>query len=301
MNSGKEIKILCTLGPASMNRRVITRLSEAGVDIFRFNLSHIIEKDVCPMIDSVRACSNVPICLDTEGAQVRTGYMQGKVLVKEGEIIEICSKPVMGTSKIFNLTPMNVVVQLSVGDLISIDFDTALVRVIEKKRISLRAVVLYDGHILSNKGVRIVNRFLKLDPLTKKDIAVVQKGMKAGIRHVALSFANSPEDVQTLRRLCPPDVFVMSKIESHQGLINLDKILDVSDAILIDRGDLSKEESIVAIPFLQKHVIGRANEKKKPVYVATNLLESMINYHSPTRAEVNDVINTLYLIIVQFL
>lgn len=276
-----------------MNKRVITRLSEAGVDVFRFNLSHIDAKDVPSMMASVRACSEVPICLDTEGAQVRTGRMKGKVLVKEGETIEICSKPVLGSSTMFSLTPEEVVSHLLPGDLISLDFDTALLRVIKKQGNKATVMVLYDGHILSNKGARIVNRHIKLAPFTKKDVAVIQKGMKAGIKHVALSFANSPEDVLALRRLCKPDVFIISKIESHQGLLNLDKILDVSDAILIDRGDLSKEESIVAIPFLQKYVIERANTKKKPVYVATNLLESMINYRSPTRAEVNDVINTL--------
>src|ERR1700733_1289885 len=97
MSLEKDIKILCTLGPTSMNKRVITRMSEAGVDVFRFNLSHISEKDIDQLIESVRVCSDVPICLDTEGAQVRTGQMQGKVLVKEGQMVDICARSLMGT------------------------------------------------------------------------------------------------------------------------------------------------------------------------------------------------------------
>lgn len=293
MTSDKKIKILCTLGPGSMNKRVISRLSEAGVDVFRFNLSHIKGPDIASLIKYVRTCSDVPICLDTEGAQVRTGEMKGKVFVQEGSLVEICAEPTIGDNRVFCLTPDVVVPQLGMGDLISIDFDTALLRVIKKKKKSVYAVVLYDGYILGNKGVRVVNKAISLPPLTKKDIAVIEKGIKMGIRHVALSFANSREDVLKLRNLCPKDTFVMSKIESHTALLNLEGILEVSDAILIDRGDLSKEESIVAIPFLQKHVIEKANKKGKPVYVATNLLESMVSYRSPTRAEVNDVINTL--------
>jgi ATP sulfurylase len=268
-------------------------LSEIGVDIFRFNLSHISEKDFVPFLKCVRSCSDVPVCIDTEGAQVRTGQMDGRVTVKEHDRITIRSGSGVGNSRSMCITPDNVLPNLDVGDLISVDFDTALLRVMRKKSDSVIASVLYDGYILSNKGVRIVNRTLPLPPLTAKDISVIRAGIKLGVRHVALSFANSGKDVKQLRGLCPNEVFVISKIESRCGLDNLDDILDLSDAVLIDRGDLSKEESIVSIPFLQKHIIEKAKKKDRPVYVATNLLESMVDHRSPTRAEVNDVINTL--------
>lgn len=290
----KKIKILCTLGPSSLNEKVIRRLDERGVNLFRLNLSHIPLEKMESIINEIRKYSEVPICLDTEGAQVRTRSIKdGGVAIKEGNLIALHEENVLGDEENLSLTPNIVMSQLSVGDLISIDYDKALLRVISKDEGCLRLRALYDGSIASNKGVSVISRKIHLPPLTQKDIKALEIGRKMKIKYVALSFTNQKEDVKEIRRFCSEETFLMSKIETHQGLLNLTDIIQESDAILIDRGDLSKEESIVNIPFLQKMIIKKANQLKKEVYVATNLLESMITSKSPTRAEVNDVINTL--------
>lgn len=292
--SKKDIQILCTLGPASLNEKAIRRMDEAGVHIFRLNLSHIPLEDLGERIDFIRKFSDIPICIDTEGAQIRTGVVRdGRIKVQEGRRIVIVSRERTSDEETLYLKPAGIVELLKVGDLISIDYDTALLRVFEVGPQGAVAIALYDGSIASNKGISVANRRIDLPPLTEKDRKALALGKKMGVRHVALSFANRKEDVEELRALCDKDVFVISKIETHKSLHQLDGIMDASDALLIDRGDLSKEASITNIPFLQKMVIGRAKKRGIAVFVATNLLESMIASKSPTRAEVNDVVNTL--------
>lgn len=285
--------ILCTLGPASLNDRVLSRLEELGVSLFRINLSHTKLKDLPDVIRYIRSRSSVPICLDTEGAQVRTGDMlNGEIAVRENSIVHAHKLPVPGDAFNFNLYPDEVIDQLEVGDFISIDFNSVLVQVIARDELKVTMRVLHGGVIGQNKAVT-VERDIPLATLTAKDIAALEYGRSVGIRHVALSFANRGDDVTQVRTLAGDDAFIISKIECRNGLIHLDDIARQSDALLIDRGDLSRQEPIERIPRLQKLIIARGHLHARKVYVATNLLESMINAPRPTRAEVNDVVNTL--------
>ena len=286
-------EILCTLGPASLNDKVIARLEELGVSLFRINLSHTKLQDLPTIINYIRSQSSVPIGLDTEGAQVRTGDMRnGEIAVRENSIVHAHSLRVPGDAFNFNLYPEDVVEKLEVGDFISIDFNAVLVQVIAKDEEKATMRVMHGGIIGQNKAVT-VERDIPLDTLTAKDIAALEYGRTVGIKHVALSFANRGSDVDAVRALVGPDVFLISKIECRNALINLDEIAEKSDALLIDRGDLSRQEPIERIPRLQKMIIARGRALNRKVYVATNLLESMIVSPKPTRAEVNDVINTL--------
>jgi pyruvate kinase len=286
-------EILCTLGPASMNGRVIGRLTELGATLFRINLSHTALADVGDVIDTIRSHTDVPICLDTEGAQVRTGaFVEGKILIAENEIIQIPHSRAPGNARCFNLYPSNIVGDLEIGDFISIDFNAVLVQVTEARGGGVAVRVLNGGEIGSNKAVT-VERALTMPPLTEKDIAALKIGRAKGIDHVALSFANFPEDVDVIRRHAGDGVKVISKIECRNGVENLEEIATRSDAILIDRGDLSREFPVEHIPAMQKQITRRTKAVQRKVYVATNLLESMIVAPVPTRAEVNDVYNTL--------
>jgi len=276
-----------------MNGRVIGRLTELGATLFRINLSHTALADVGDVIDTIRSHTDVPICLDTEGAQVRTGaFVEGKVSIAENEIIQIPHARAPGNARCFNLYPSNIVGDLEVGDFISIDFNAVLVQVIETQAEGVAVRVLNGGEIGSNKAVT-VERALTMPPLTEKDIAALKIGRAKGINHVALSFANFPEDVDEIRRHAGDGVTVISKIECRNGVENLEEIATRSDAILIDRGDLSREFPVEHIPAMQKQITRRTKAVKRKVYVATNLLESMIVAPTPTRAEVNDVYNTL--------
>ena len=286
-------EILCTLGPASLNDHTIARLTELGVTLFRINLSHTKLQDVPRLINYIRSRSSVPICLDTEGAQIRTGDMlNGEIAVRENSVVHAHSMRVPGDSFNFNFYPNDVVDKLQIGDFISIDFNAVLVQVIDKspEKVSMR--VLHGGIIGQNKAVT-VERDIELATLTEKDIAALEYGRSAGIRHVALSFANRGSDVDLVRELVGQETYLISKIECRNALQNLDEIALKSDALLIDRGDLSRQEPIERIPRLQKLIIARGHDLGRKVYVATNLLESMINAPKPTRAEANDVVNTL--------
>jgi pyruvate kinase len=287
------MELFCTLGPASFNAEVIRKLDALAVTLFRINLSHTQSDEIADLVSLVRANSGVPICLDTEGAQIRTGRMRdGTIQLTEHHELYITADPVLGDAGHFNLYPRYAFALLKVGDLLAIDFNATLVQIISIQGNDARARVITGGQVGSNKAVSI-NRQAVLDPLTEKDREAIDIGRSLNILHYALSFANHADDVTQFRRLVGEDAFVISKIESARGLANCEMIAKASDGILIDRGDLSREIPIERLPLTQKHIINLVKQVGRPVYVATNFLETMISSPVPTRAEVNDIYNTL--------
>ncbi len=276
-----------------MTEPVISRLADLGVSLFRVNLSHTPIDDLRNTIDFIQNLTSVPICLDTEGAQIRNGPLEGgKVVLNEHVTVRAARMNHPGNVDCFSFYPEFVVDQLEIGDFISIDFNAVLLQVIKRDGSEVSMRVLNGGVIGENKAVT-VERPIELPPLTDKDREAIAIGLDKGIGHFALSFANSGANVDLIRNLCGSDSFIISKIESRNGLINLDEITHSSDAVLIDRGDLSREIPIEQIPIVQRHVIRNSNIIGTPVYVATNLLESMITQPGPTRAEINDVFSAL--------
>lgn len=289
----EEIELLCTLGPASLNDRVIHCLERAGTSLFRLNLSHTKIEDLERAILFVQKHTSVPICLDTEGAQVRTGRMpDGKITARENRFLTVRARPVAGDQSSISFYPPNIVSNLQIGDFISIDFNAVFAQVVEKTNEEATLRILNGGEIGQNKAVT-VQRLLEMPALTEKDRAAIAIGRKLNIRHFALSFASHPADVDTIRSEAGEGAFIISKIECLGGLTNLAAIARSSDAILIDRGDLSREVPIEQIPAIQKSIIRNSRENGAKTYVATNLLESMTVAPTPTRAEVNDIYNTL--------
>lgn len=286
-------EVLCTLGPSSLNKSTINRLEALGVNMFRINMSHTNLSDLPNIVKLIRNCSDVPICFDSEGAQIRTSaFKEENIFLKENEIVSILLEPTVGDNRSFNLYPRESIKHLEIGDFISIDFNSVLGRVVagDSKKKSIK--ILSGGKVGKNKAVTI-EKSIKLSPFTNKDLETFKIGTDLGIKHYALSFANSESDVLEMRKKIPTDSFLISKVECREALKNLEGIIRSSDAILIDRGDLSREEPIERIPFLQKMIISETKAQGKKVYVATNLLESMIKDPIPTRAEVNDIYNTL--------
>jgi pyruvate kinase len=287
--------LLATIGPSSFNKNTIIAMEKNGVGLFKINLSHTKISDVEKIITSLKSWSSVPICLDSEGAQVRNQYMtEESVAFKEGDTVKIHPNEIKGDNKNISFAPNCVYSQLLVDDLIHVDFHAATLRIIEGKDDFLLAKVISGGVVGSNKAVNI-NREIELDPITKKDSEAFQIGKNFGITNFALSFTNSANDVKLVREIIGMDVNLISKIESIRGVLNLDEILPLVDEILIDRGDLSREVAIEKIPFLQRRIISKARSKGVPVYVATNLLESMTKTPTPNRAEANDVASTLLM------
>jgi len=264
-----------------------------GVTLFRINLSHTRLEAVADAIRFVTSRTKVPLSLDTEGAQIRTGSLVEPILhMRENAIVRAHRRPVPGDAENFNFYPNDVIGALHAGDLISIDFNTVLVQVVEPGDDVVTMRVLNGGAFGRNRAVT-VDREIPLPPLTDKDRAAIDIGLGMGIRNFALSFANCGDDVELLRSLIGGTASIVSKIECKNGIRNLDDIARRSDALLIDRGDLSREVPIELIPAYQKTIIAKAKAHKRKVYVATNLLESMVTGPVPTRAEVNDIYNTL--------
>jgi len=286
-------KILCTLGPASLHPETIERLDRLEVDLFRLNLSHTPVEKIEELVHLIRTHSDIPICLDTQGAQARTGSFVGdSVSLRHGEVVDLVPATTLGDGTQIPLNPPAFLPQLSVGDLLSIDFDSVLLQVVESGT-TCRGWIVSGGTVGSNKAVSIIDHPLILPNMTDVDYAAIKIGHRLEIPSVALSFTNHRSDVELLRGLVGGQVQIIAKIESRSGVDNLVEILEVADAILLDRGDLAREVPLEGLPFIQKQIIRQANDKQVPVYVATNLLESMVTSFRPTRAEVNDVINTL--------
>jgi pyruvate kinase len=285
--------ILVTLGPTSMNEETVKSCAEFGVYVFRINLSHTPLNKVEESINLIQSWTDVPVCLDSEGAQLRNGSMVNeKVKFGVGDEIRIEINPINGDSTKLSFNPINVTKQFEVGDKIKVDFNHACFEIKEKYVDYFLARVISGGTVGSNKAAD-VNRDLLFDPLTEKDRMAIKIGLKNNVKNFAMSFANTSQDVELMRDLCGPEANIICKIESPSGLKNLKDIIGRTDEILIDRGDLSRRVPIERIPLFQRRIISIARSMDTPVYVATNLLESMITTESPTRAEVNDVISTL--------
>ncbi len=295
MLSSNNSKILVTLGPSSLSENIIKQCTNEGVYLFRINLSHTPLEMVSPTIDKIRQWTDVPICLDTEGAQIRNQKMDNnKVVFNDGEEVKIHFDEISGDSRNISFAPDKIAREFVVGDLINVDFDSVCLEVIEDCKDHLLATVKHGGIVGSNKAVD-VNRNIDLAPVTEKDKEAIKIGKEKEIKHFALSFTNSKANVDLMRKLVGNDCTIISKIETISGCLNLNEILKSVDQILIDRGDLSRQVPIEKIPFLQRRIISTVRAKGKPIFVATNLLESIIKSRNPTRAEVNDVISTLLM------
>jgi pyruvate kinase len=287
-------QILVTLGPSSLNYEIIKEIEKEDIYLFRINLSHTAIADLEKIINKIRQATDVPICLDSEGAQLRTQKMEGgEVSFQLGDVVKVHFDEIIGDSKNISFTPLRIAEEFVVGDEIKIDFDSACIRIIEKNRTLFLAEVISGGKVGTNKAANVVGRHLNLEPITSKDKQAITIGKEMGIHNFALSFAGSSEDVNMFREITGRESTIISKIESMKGLLNLENVLEESDEILIDRGDLSREVPLVKIPFLQRRITAFACAKGVPVYVATNLLESMLLSAEPNRSEVNDVVSSL--------
>jgi pyruvate kinase len=287
-----SVKILCTLGPASMLPSVIRKLDETGVDLFRLNLSHTPLEHVRSSIEFIQSHTGKPLCLDTDGAQVRCGLVEGAVEFGQGKSVRLTAAPIVGNADLLTLRPKAVFDTLQPGTLVSIDFDGVVLQIETVHDHVAEAVVVDGGRVTSNRAVSL-DPTPELPALTNSDIEAIGIARELGIRHFALSFARRAKDVARLRTLGGETSYIISKIETRAGVRNMDGIIAESDAILVDRGDLSREIPLAHVPMYQKEIIRRANTATTPALVATNLLESMVSNRRPTIAEANDIINTL--------
>ena len=284
------MKILCTLGPATLNKKFLLLAKKIGIGVVRLNMSHIKIENLTKYIELIRKHTNVPICIDSEGSQIRTGDFKKPIYFKKGKLITFHKKKIK--SKDLSFYPDIVFQKLKVNDLLTIDFNSALVKIIYKSDKIIKTIVLNSGIVSGNKAVTL-NRHIDLPGLTKKDILAFKIGKRLKIKKYAISFVRNEKDIEFARQLVPKNSEIISKIETFKALTNLIKITKSTDVILIDRGDLSRQVPLSSIPSWQKIISRVVKKYKSKLYIATNLLETMINSKNPTRAEINDIYNCI--------
>jgi len=288
MNLNKSYKILITLGPSSLNKNFLQFIKKFPVSYLRINMSHINVYNLQKTINFIRKYNKkTPICIDTEGAQIRTKFKKRK-FIKRKAIFKLYDEK--GN---FNLYPNDVFKKLKVNDLLSIGFDNLNAEIIKKRKNVFFLKALSSGYLEGNKGVHLINRKIKLHYLTEKDLSAIKIGKKNKIKNYALSFTNSYKDVINFKKILK-DENKIYKIETLNAIRDLKNIIKFGENFLIDRGDLSKETDIEKVPYYQRLIIKKVKKlKKKEIYIATNLLESMLTKNYPTRAEANDIYNCL--------
>ena len=249
-------------------------------------MSHLSLSGLETSIKYIKKYTNIPICIDTEGAQIRTKIKKDKFLRLGKKII---IKKDEGDIKLY---PDSIYEKIKRNDILNIGFKNLKLKVI-KKKYNILCKVISSGKLENNKGVHLENRLIKLDYLTKKDLAAIQIGKKFNIKNYALSFTNSVEDIVKFNNLLKNKNKIF-KIETLKAVYNFKEILKKGSVFLIDRGDLSKDVKIENIHIVQRNLFKKQkNFKNKKIFIATNLLESMLDNSYPTRGEANDIFNSL--------
>lgn len=281
----KEIKIICTLGPASLNKKFL-KFGKNKISLLRLNMSHLSLNNLEKKIKFIKKHTNIPICIDTEGAQIRTKVRKEKFL-RLNQRIKISN--IKGA---INLYPEFIYKQIQINDILNIGFDNLKLKVLKKKN-NILCKVVSSGKLENNKGIHIENRKIKLNYLTQKDFEAIRIGKKFKIKNYALSFTNSTDDIINFNKLLKGKNKIF-KIETSKAVKNFGRILKKGNYFLIDRGDLSKDIKVENIPIIQRYLFKLKKQfKDKKIFVATNLLESMLENNYPTRGEVNDIYNSL--------
>ena len=299
----RRTKIVATLGPASADARVLTRMIRAGLDVARLNLSHGTARDHRKAVRLLNAAARkagreVGLLLDLQGPRIRVGELEGgAVRVAVRDEVLLCSSRHPGTATDIPIDYPGLLKEIRVGDRVLIDDGLVELRVLGRVRAGLRAKVVRGGTISDHKGVNFPGVRLGVPALTAKDRRDLALGLSLGVDFVALSFVRGPEDILGLRRLLartkhPP--LVIAKIERREAIENLESILDVADGVMVARGDLGVEFPTERVPILQKRIIDRANRHEVLVITATQMLESMVHASRPTRAEATDVANAIF-------
>jgi pyruvate kinase len=297
----RACKIVATLGPASDGPGALLSLANAGADCFRFNMSHGDRAGHQRRHDAVRALEQRlgrPFCVlaDLQGPKLRVGAIAGgAMLLKAGEAVEIEASDAPGAAGLIRLPHPEIIGALAPGDALKLD-DGKIELAIEARRGPDRvaACVVIGGVLSDHKGVNVPGRKLPIAALTEKDRADLAFALDLGADYICLSFVQAAEDVRALRDLVGDRAGILAKIEKPAALDALEEIVALSDAVMVARGDLGVELPLEQVPIAQRRIIRAARAAGKPAIVATQMLESMIDASSPTRAEASDVANAVY-------
>ncbi|MCK8828091.1 pyruvate kinase [Natroniella acetigena] len=300
----RRTKIVCTIGPASEEKETLEELIDAGMNVARLNFSHGDHQEHRERIDLIRELAAekgkpVAILLDTKGPEIRTGMLKNdqKVELEEGQKFTLTTEEIEGTATKASVNYQELPQDISEGKVILIDDGLIELKVIETTETDVTCKVVNGGQLGSRKGVNLPGVSVKLPAITDKDIADIEFGIEQGVDFIAASFVRRADDVLAIREILEEhnsDIYIIPKIENQEGVENIEAILDVSDGLMVARGDLGVEIPPEKVPEAQKMMINKCNEAGKPVITATQMLDSMIRNPRPTRAEASDVANAIH-------
>jgi len=295
MRRQRRTKIVATLGPASGDRNVIARLFEAGADVFRINMSHTSHDRMRELIGMIRSIElehgrPIGILVDLQGPKLRLGtFNGGSVTVSKGDTFILDANKEPGDASRVYLPHPEILEATQPGQTLLLDDGKVRLTCIDKADGVLTTRVEVGGKLSDRKGVSLPETILPFSALTEKDRSDLDAALNAGIDWLALSFIQRPDDIAEAKKIARGRAAVMAKIEKPQAVTRLDEILEVTDALMVARGDLGVELPLEKVPGIQKQITRAARRAGKPVIVATQMLESMIASPVPTRAEVSDV------------
>ncbi|MBI4698591.1 MAG: pyruvate kinase [Nitrospirae bacterium] len=298
----RKAKIICTVGPASSSREIIHKMIMSGMDVCRLNFSHGTYKEHKMVVKHIRDISqkyDVPVAIlqDLKGLKIRVGAIKGgSVLIKKNSVMTLTTKAVMGDDRRISISYPHLIKDVRAGEKILMDDGLLQFTVIDKKKDGLVAKVIEGGILKEKKGVNLPGTKISGAVFTEKDKEDLSFGLSLGIDYVAMSFVNSADnilDVKNWLKRHKADIPVIAKIERPQALRNIDEIIEVSDGLMIARGDLGVEVPPEKVPLIQKDLIEKCNTSKKLVITATQMLESMTEHLTPTRAEAADIANAV--------
>ncbi|MGG0186092.1 pyruvate kinase [Bacillus rhizoplanae] len=300
----RKTKIVCTIGPASESIEKLEQLMGAGMNVCRLNFSHGSHEEHGARIKSIReaakkAGKTVAILLDTKGPEIRThDFVDGQAELKTGGEVVISTEQVLGTAEKFSVTYAGLYDDVDAGSRILIDDGLIELEVIGKANGDIRTKVLNSGTVKNKKGVNVPNVSIKLPGITEKDIQDIVFGIGQNVDFIAASFVRKASDVLEIRELLEEHgaqhIQIIPKIENQEGIDNIDSILEVSDGLMVARGDMGVEIPPEEVPLVQKRLIKKCNVLGKPVITATQMLDSMQRNPRPTRAEASDVANAIF-------
>ena len=299
--SSNKTKIVATVGPASNSKEMLRALIQEGVDVFRLNFSHGAHEQHLKVIQFVRELNeelgtNVALLQDLQGPKIRVNEVAPNVELTAGETITITTREVLGNKDLVSTSYQKLPTDVKVGDTILIDDGKIELTVLESRTEDVVCRIKYGGMLKSRKGINLPFTKVTAPSLTEKDLEDLLFGLANKIDWVALSFVRKASDIESLREIINkhnPDTRIVAKIEKPEALENLDKVIEATDAVMVARGDLGVEIWMEEVPMVQKKIIEKCNRLSKPVIVATQMMESMIENPRPTRAETNDVANAV--------
>lgn len=302
----KKTKIIATLGPASSDKETLNELINAGVDVFRINFSHADYDNVKKTVDTIRDLNkelgtSVSILGDLQGPKLRVGVVKEGSYLNPGDILTFTNEKIEGDSEKVYMTYQEFPKDVKVGERILIDDGKLVLEVLEtNEKDRVKAKTIQGGPLSSKKGVNLPNTQVSLPALTEKDIQDAHFILDLELDWIALSFVRHKQDIKDLKELIQKHpkgkVFptpIIAKIEKPEGVRNIDEILQECDGLMVARGDLGVEIPMEEVPAIQKNLVIKARKFSKPVIIATQMMETMINSLTPTRAEVNDVANSV--------